>query len=555
MLMILEFRKYIMQLVVVLTTTAFPLSASALTVSPTSLTFEAAGGTKFKAITVSTPATVTATADADWLSMAVSKSASGSSITVIAKANEGTARTATITVSAAGQSATVAVVQEGVADPYSDCRITATAADIAKLMYPGWNLGNTMEANNGGKNFANNIGLNGETSWQGTKTTQEVIDFVKSQGFRSVRIPCNWVCGHISNATNVTIDAAWMARVREVVDYCIKAGLYVVLNDHYDGGWVETSFADLTEGTVSKNCKTMTAIWTQIAAAFKDYDEHLLFAGLNEPNVDNAAKTAALIRYEQAFVDAVRATGGNNARRILVVQGPSTDIDNTYRLYDIEKIADPIGGRRLMLEVHYYSPWQFSGMDTDASWGKCWYFWGSANHDNRSEWSDRNTNSSYEESYVKSQCQKMKSKFADKGYPVILGEYNCQWRHLGDNTAQQKHDNSVKLFHKAVNQYAIDNGLIPFVWDINVSNQNGKKGIMSVLDRSAKTVFCTPAMTGITEGVKAATWGGQSSGIFTVPFDRPADVNSTRVYSVLGQQVSPGTKGLVIIGGRKYVRK
>ncbi len=553
-----KFRKYFMQLVAFVATTAFPLSASALTVSPTSLQFDVEGGTKLKAITVSTTSTVTATADADWLSMAISKSSSSSSITVIAKKNEGTSRTATITISAGGQTATVSVSQKGgQGDPpdYSKCKITATAADVAKLMYPGWNLGNTMEANNGGKNYANNVGLNGETSWQSTKTTQEVIDFVKAQGFKSVRIPCNWVCGHISNATSVTIDATWMARVKEVVDYCISAGLYVVLNDHYDGGWVERSFDDVSESAISKNCKTMTAIWTQIATTFKDYDEHLLFAGLNEPNVDNEAKTTALLRYEQAFVDAVRATGGNNLRRILVVQGPSTDIDQTYKLFDIEKIEDSIGDRRLMLEVHYYSPWQFSGMETDASWGKCWYFWGSANHDSRTGWSDRNTNSSYEENFVKSQFQKMKSKFVSKGYPIILGEYNCQWRNLGDDNAQQKHDSSVELFHYVVNRQAIDNGMVPFLWDINVSNQNGTKGIMSVLNRSSKTVFCTPAMTGITEGVKAATWGGPASGIATIPFDRSADVKSMKVYNVLGQRVSPDTKGLVIIGGRKYVNK
>ncbi len=543
-----------MQLVVILATTAFPLSASALTVTPTSLAFGVNGGTKMKAITVSTSSAVSATSDADWLSMAATTSGSPRYVTVIAKANEGESRTATITISAGGQSATVSVTQEGVADPYSDCKITATAADIAKLMYPGWNLGNTMEANNGGQNYANNVGLNGETAWQGTKTTQQVIDFVKSQGFKSVRIPCNWVCGHISNASSVTIDAAWMARVKEVVDYCINAGLYVVLNDHYDGGWVETSFSDVTEGTITKNCKTMDAIWTQIATTFRDYDEHLLFAGLNEPNVDNAAMTAALIRYEQAFIDAVRATGGNNARRTLIVQGPSTDIDKTYNLFDIEKVEDPIGERRLMIEVHYYSPWQFSGMDADASWGKCWYFWGSANHDNRSDWSERNTNSSYEENYLKAQCQKMKTKFVNKGYPVILGEYNCQWRNLGDDTAQQKHDSSVQLFHQTANQQAIDNGMIPFVWDINVSNQNGKKGIMSVLDRSSRTVFCTPAMTGITEGVKAAIWGGPTA-IKSLPFERSTDVKNMKVYNMKGQHVPTPGRGLYIVNGKKVVFK
>ena len=105
-----------------------------------------------------------------------------------------------------------------------------SAMEVVNAMSPGWNLGNTFEASSGqGALFNNKAGLNAETSWQGTKTTPELIEFVKAQGFRSVRIPCAWVLGHISDATQYTIDKDWMARVKEVVDYCIKADLYVVL--------------------------------------------------------------------------------------------------------------------------------------------------------------------------------------------------------------------------------------------------------------------------------------------------------------------------------------
>lgn len=384
------------------------------------------------------------------------------------------------------------------------------AEKIAAKMYPGWNLGNTMEATNTGKNFTNNIGLSDETSWQKTKTTRDVIDYVKSLGFKSVRIPCNWVCGHISDTTTLAIDTVWMARVKEIVDCCINSGLYVVLNDHYDGGWVEKSFTDLSDSTVRRNCEIMKAIWTQIGNVFKDYDEHLLFAGLNEPNVDNKAKTDVLIRYEQVFVDAIRSTGGNNAERTLVVQGPSTDIDHTYNFYDVSKINDSSGKGRLMVEVHFYSPWQFCGMTDDADWGKSWYFWGSDNHYNSSLWSQHNSDPKFEEDFVKTQFQKLKFKYVDNGFPVLLGEYNCQWRKIVNSIAQKKHDDSVKLFHFTVNQQAIKNGLIPFLWDINACDQNGTKGIMTVLDRSTKSIFCNPAMTGISEGVKAAVWGGLS---------------------------------------------
>lgn len=422
-----------------------------------------------------------------------------------------------------------------------------SASEIAANMYPGWNLGNTMEANNNGTVFTNNVGLGGETSWQSTKTSQEIINYVKSLGFKSVRIPCNWVCGHISDAANNTIDAEWMARVKEVVDYCIDAGLYVVLNDHYDGGWVETSFGSLDEATVSANCLVMNQIWTQIANTFKDYDEHLLFAGLNEPNVDNQSKTDVLVRYEQAFIDAVRATGGNNASRTLIVQGPSTDIDNTNKYFNTLP-KDDIEAR-LMVEVHYYSPSQFTGVWEN---GAPFYFWGTANHVSSGTY--KNYNSTWgEETYMKEQFEKMMTKYVNKGYPVILGEYGANWRKIDNAAAQKKHDASIKLFHKCVVQYAIECGMVPFVWDINVANQGGTDGIMTVVNRGSLEVFSSPAMEGITEAVQLAKWGS-STGINNVFTDRLSQ-GSGLFYNLSGCPVVSNRKGMIITKNKKYINK
>ncbi len=538
-----NFGKYLMQLVVMLATTAFPFSASALNVSPTSLEFEAAGGTKFKAITVSTTSKVTATADADWLSMAVSKSGSTSAVTVQATANEGDARTATITITAGGETATVSVSQKSAAaepSDYSGCKIKATAADIARLMYPGWNLGNTMEASGG------------ETSWQKTKTSQEIINYVKSLGFKSVRIPCSWDI----HSTNGTIDAAWMARVKEIVDYCVSAGLYVLLNDHWDNGWIEvlgfsqssTSYKAVTESDITKKITQLKNLWTQIATTFKDYDEHLLFAGLNEPfqeynlfNDKHKTLTPILERYNQAFVDAVRATGGNNLRRTLVVQAPGANISSACSYLTMPTDLDSQTGY-MMLEAHYYDPWDFTG-------GSNGYFWGTANHVSGSS----NNCSWGEGDYCKNTMAKLKTAFVSKGYPVILGEYGANWRKLSSN--QSKHDASIKAWFKDVTLQSINNGVVPMVWDINSPSQNGTSGTMTIVNRANLSVFCTYALEGIQEGVKAATWGGPASGIATVPFDRSADVKTKKAYNVLGQRVGPGTKGLVIIGGRKYVNK
>ena len=142
-----------------------------------------------------------------------------------------------------------------------------TAMEIVNDMAPGWNLGNTLEATTawtGGALWNNKGGLAAETGWQGTKTSQAIVDFVRSLGFRSVRIPCAWAFGHIANANTYEIDAAWMARVKEIVDYCINDGLYVVLNDHWDGGWIQGTFKqDISEPTVAANCEKMKKLWTQ----------------------------------------------------------------------------------------------------------------------------------------------------------------------------------------------------------------------------------------------------------------------------------------------------
>lgn len=448
-----------------------------------------AGGTVTVQLTAN--GDVTATPSADWIEEVTTRGDMQQQTRLFNVApNNGAARTATITFSKNSLlKETVTINQEGKAiQP-----LTMTARELAKLMYPGWNLGNTMEPPV--------AGVNAETSWQSTRTTQQLIDYVKSLGFMSVRIPTSWNC-HADGAG--TIDAQWTARVKEVVDYCIQAGLYVVLNDHWDNGWIETDgFTDLSEANVTAKADRLKTLWTQIATEFRDYDEHLLFAGLNEPNCDSQAKTDVLLRYEQAFIDAVRATGSNNAQRTLIVQGPSTDIEKTDSYYDVTRLTDTAADR-LMVEVHYYTPWNFCGMEKNESWGRMFYYWGTGNHLSGSSY---NANWG-EESELKKLFQRMKTKFVDRGYPVYIGEYNCQWRDLSGQSGedQARHDASVRLFHKTVCQQAADMGMVPVVWDINYTNQGGTKGVMTIVNRSALSIFCQPAMDGITEGTAAAVW-------------------------------------------------
>ena len=424
--------------------------------------------------------------------------------------------------------------------------------EVINDMAPGWNLGNTLEgvATWAGVDFLNNKGgLGAETAWQGTKTTQEIIDFVKSLGFKSVRIPCAWAYGHISNASTYEIDSQWLSRVKEVVDYCINDGLYVVLNDHWDGGWLENHIAETDATTIEQNKIILTALWTQIANAFKDYDEHLLFAGLNEPNAESQAATNNLIQYNQTFVDAVRATGGNNAKRILVVQGPSTNIEHTCN-YMTDKMPTDIVEGRLAVEIHYYNPWQFWGMENDESWGKVFYYWGQGNH-----LSGSNHNATWgEEDNMKSQLQQMKTNFVDKGYAVVIGEFGANWRDLSSLTGenQDKHNASIKAHYRELHRLCKEmGGMVPMTWDTNYCSQDGKKGCMTIIDRKSLKVFGTYAMEGINEIYPRPS----ESAIRNII--QPTSEQPSPIYRLSGQRADEHhlSSGIYIRKGHKFVVK
>ncbi len=411
-------------------------------------------------------------------------------------------RSGVITFSIEGKSETVTVKQ---AAGSSTGGIDKTAAEIAAAMYPGWNLGNTMEGGDNSNSWKN-IGISSETSWQSTKTTQQIISMVKDAGFRSVRIPCAWVMGHITDAEACTIDSQWMERVQEIVGYCISEGLYVVLNQHWDGGWMEHDGFTVNADVDTKKAQ-LVKIWTQIATQFRDYDEHLLFAGLNEPGVggkysdggslvSTAKISERLAVYEQAFIDAVRATGGNNATRTLIVQGPNTNIDNFCDNNYMSRLSDSVSDR-LMVEVHFYDPWQFTAMDSDADWGKMYYYWGKGN---KGSDSSRICPDGYAEEYVSAQMKKMREHFADKGYPVLLGEFGANQRFSAGK--DYAHDASIKSYYKAVTGYAIQNGCVPMAWDTNYTSYPS----MTIFSRASCKVFNEKMLDGIMEAASESSW-------------------------------------------------
>jgi hypothetical protein len=350
------------------------------------------------------------------------------------------------------------------------------AKSVASEMIVGWNLGNSLEASGG------------ETAWGNPATTQTLIDGIKAAGFNSVRLPCDWD----THATDGVIDATWMARVKEVVDYCIKDNLYVVLNCHWDGGWLQDNCTTTAQASV--NVKQQE-YWTQIATAFKDYDQHLLFASANEPSVSDATGMAVLLSYHQTFINAVRATGGNNSSRTLVIQGPSTDITKTNTLMTTMP-TDTIA-HRLIVEVHYYTPYQFCLMTADADWGKMFYYWGSGYHST----TDTTRNPTWgEEAAVDSNFGLMKTQFVDKGIPVIIGECGVIKRSLTDSTNLALHLASRQYFYEYCTNAAARDGMVLFCWDNGFPHIDNTMGLF---DRTTGAVVDTGVVDSVMEGVPA----------------------------------------------------
>ncbi|PCD03655.1 dihydroxy-acid dehydratase [Sphingomonas spermidinifaciens] len=317
----------------------------------------------------------------------------------------------------------------------------SNAVQLAARMQLGINIGNTLEA------------IGGETNWGNPLITRELIDTAKASGFDSIRLPCAW--DQYSDPTTAKIRDSWLARVKDVVQYCVDADLHVLLNIHWDGGWLENNVTPAKKDAVNAKQK---AFWEQIATHFRDYDERLIFAGANEPNCDTAEQMEVLYSYHQTFIDAVRATGGRNAYRVLVLPLPNVNMDLSKTLWT-RMPTDTVAGR-LMVEPHFYSPPNFCILSEDASWGKMFYYWGKDYHSTIEP--DRNATWGEEET-VDAHMALAKEMFVSKGVPVLLGEYGAPRRSTPRDL--EKHLASRAYWMKYVTLKARENGLLPFLWD------------------------------------------------------------------------------------------
>ena len=239
----------------------------------------------------------------------------------------------------------------------------------AGLMSPAINIGNTLENTTAW-----------ETGWGNPLITREYVQSLAHLGFKTVRLPVAWN----TYAEDGRIQPDRFARVSEVVHWIIEAGMFCVLNIHWDGGWIDSDVKDrypTTFHTFSAEAeKKFRSYWEQISTFFAGQNEKLIFEGLNEEtNFENEGSTqkayAALTRVNQLFIDTVRKTGGNNAKRLLIVTGSSTDITKTCNPnYKMPKDTVP---HKLFISVHYYTPYTFCGLTEDADWGKMTMTWGS----------------------------------------------------------------------------------------------------------------------------------------------------------------------------------
>ena len=339
----------------------------------------------------------------------------------------------------------------------------------------GWNLGNQLECPAPGlDNESMDIGmapnsLNAETAWGNPVVTRKTIEAVREAGFNAIRIPVQWSC-HITNPRTMTIDPAWMSRVREIIGWCLDAGLKVIVNTHHDK-WLE---GRPTNQYKAENNRRLAQLWTNIARALSQYDYRVAFAGTNEVHIrDNWGKPAAenlavQNSYNQTFVNAVRATGGKNAKRHLIVQtyvcNPDFGLDGGGFIIPTDARAN--GNRYMSVEFHYYTPWDYAGL------GK-YYFWGEP-------YKQYGQTAPSDEQEMTRFFDRVAATWSAKGLGIVIGEWGVS-DHYNAPQAAVIHENMAYYCRFLVSE-ACKRGFSTFVWDNNAFGNGQEK--FGIFDRS-----------------------------------------------------------------------
>lgn len=273
-----------------------------------------------------------------------------------------------------------------------------SAKELIGEMNAGWNLGNTMDA------------IGGETAWGNPITTKEMIDEVKNAGFDTIRIPTTWH-KNMGEAPDYTVDEEWMNRVEEIVDYALGNDMYVILNTHHESSWLKPQYEGLEE--VKDKLK---ALWNQIALHFNDYGDHLIFEGLNEPRIEGGKNEwnggteegrDCLNQLNSLFIETVRATGGNNEKRTLLITTFAAQPSQSG-IKDLVIPEDEYVG----ISIHAYTPYRFTYDSKGESWNATVF--------------DESC-----ENEIVSLFEQLNKHFISKDIPVIITEYGSVWKYQG----------------------------------------------------------------------------------------------------------------------------
>lgn len=316
----------------------------------------------------------------------------------------------------------------------TDFRSSAEIVDDIKV---GWNLGNTLDS----YNVKGKTGLATETAWGNPKATEELILKVKNAGFNAIRIPVTWG----EHLDGDTIQEEWLNRVQEVINYAYNNDMYVIVNLHHDDGiWFNP-----TEDEYEGDSAMLKAIWKQIAERFKEYDDRLIFEGINEERTigsenewsgGTAEERAVVNKYIQDFVDTVRETGGNNSERTLIVTSYAASAEDVA----MNNLKVP-NDRHIIVSLHYYAPWKFAeGQTTD---------FGDA-----------------EKAELDAKFDTMKQKFIDNGIPLIIDEFGCVAK-ADDNTRAEYYNYYISS--------AKSRGIKCFVWDNGTMRGDSAYGLIN----------------------------------------------------------------------------
>lgn len=354
--------------------------------------------------------------------------------------------------------------------------MTLSAQEWDKNVVMGWNLGNSLESSGG------------EKGWGNPETTQEMIKFIKSMGFNAIRIPVRWT-EQLSDETNMTVKEEWLNRVKEIVDWCLAEDMYVIINTHHEA-WLDRNPFNTTK---TENNRKLAALWKCIATFFRDYDQRLAFAGTNETiaiingqenwNKPEAEWQAVQNSYNQTFVNAVRATGGKNYYRHLVVQ--TYACNGYYGLDGGFTVPTDVVEGRLSVEFHCYDPYEYAGSGA-------YYYWG-AEYKKMGKTvptSDETTIISYFGNIVKT--------WWNKGLGVVMGEYGATCHYTTDDKQTQMENQ--QYYYKCMVSSARKRGFAAFAWDNNAFGNGTEKFGIFRRTASGITVGNAYPLKGICEG-------------------------------------------------------